>query len=391
MQEHYLDNAATTRPLPEVVSLIQETLLGPYGNPSSLHRKGQEAEHVMQSAREKIAKVLHTEPSSVVFTSCATESIYTALQAALLKNRRLSLHVLLPRGEHAATSGALQALSSYASLFGREIEMEYLQNLPDGSVSLSDLESKLREDTALVTSIHVNNETGVIQPIEKMGALIRSKSPKALFHVDATQSFSKYELDLSRTEIDFLSASAHKIHGPKGIGLLFQRRGLSMTPLLRGGGQERGLRSGTENVAYIAGFGLAAQRMEEQRSVWEDHCRSLKQEAVRLLQESFPDISVNGPSVAEGAAHIVNLRIPKVRSEVLLHALEDKGIFISSGSACASNHPEEKSPALSALGLSTAAMEESVRLSFSLENTTEDVKALRDAMTSLIPMLRRFT
>ncbi|MCF0135853.1 MAG: cysteine desulfurase [Lachnospiraceae bacterium] len=380
--EHYLDNAATTRPSGGVISVIRQVLEEDWGNPSSLHRKGQEAEKYLRRSRRQIASVLLTGEESVFFTSCATESTNTCLKGAVYKQRHVGKHILTTRGEHAATYEVLKVLANEG------FEIQEIDNDETGRILLQDLEAKLRPDTALVTAIHVNNETGVIQPVKEMGKLIKDKAPKALFHVDATQSFAKYALFPDKWGIDMISASAHKINGPKGVGLLYLRRGLQIPALLAGGGQENRFRSGTENVPFIAGFGQAAEEM------WKDHeaitagMQEIKLHLVHRLLTELEGVTVNGPSPEDGAAHIVNVRIDRVRSEVLLHALEDDGVYVSSGSACSSNKPMEKSRPLAALGLSAEQIDNSLRISFGRFSDMTDADACVDSILKNVPVLR---
>ena len=382
--EHYLDNAATTKVLPEAADLIRQILLEDYGNPSSLHRKGQEAEQYVRRARQQLADILKCDPKTIFFTSCATESTNTVIRGAAERRIHQGRHILTTPGEHSATSENLKML------FSKGYEIESLACDESGRILLSDLENKIRENTILVTALHINNEIGTIQPVEEMARVIHQKNPRCLFHVDATQSFAKYPLFPERWGIDFVSASAHKINGPKGIGLLYMRRGMTLPSLILGGGQESHFRSGTENVPYIAAFGLSADRMWKDRENLIPAMQHLKASLWESLQREIPGVYLNGPDIQEGAAHILNFRIDAVRSEVLLHALEDEGVYVSSGSACSSNNPKEKSPTLHGIGLSPVQMDESVRVSFGRYTTEEDIKALVDSMKEKVPMLRRF-
>ena len=384
MKEFYLDNAATTKPSEGAVSLILKVLEEAYGNPSSLHRKGQEAEKYIIEARRKLAKILMADPESIYFTSCATESSNSAIRGAAERGKRRGRHILTSQSEHAATRENLKYLAEQG------FEIEELACDMTGRILLDDLKKKLRQDTILVTCIHVNNETGCINPVHEMGTLIHEVNPDCLFHVDAVQSFAKYPIYPKRYGIDLMSTSAHKINGPKGIGFLYIRRGLHFPSFILGGGQESHFRSGTENVPYIAGFGQAAEEMWAMHEELARKMYGLKRKLVDQLQEAITGIYVNGPEPEEGAAHILNLRVEGVRSEVLLHALEDYGVYVSSGSACASNKPEEKSPALNALGLGSAEIDQSLRISFGRYSTEDDVAACVDAMRAVVPMLRRF-
>ena len=384
MNEYYLDNAATTKPCKGAIEVIAKVLEEAYGNPSSLHRKGQEAEKYIIEARRQLAKILMADPESIYFTSCATESSNTAIRGAAERGKRRGRHILTSQSEHAATRENLKYLSDQG------YEIEELACDATGRVLLEDLKKKLRQDTIFVTCIHVNNETGCINPVQEMGIMIHEFNPECLFHVDAVQSFAKYPIYPKRWNIDLMSTSAHKINGPKGIGFLYIRRGLHFPGLILGGGQENHFRSGTENVPYIAGFGHAAEEMWSMHEELVEKMLGLKKKLVSCLQEAVPGIYVNGPALEDGAAHIVNLRVEGVRSEVLLHALEDYGVYVSSGSACASNKPGEKSPALNAIGLGNEEIDQSLRISFGRYSTEEDVKACVNAMKAVVPMLRQF-
>lgn len=384
MKEIYLDNGATTRPSERVVAKMTQVLTEAYGNPSSLHRKGQQAEKYVEEARRTIARYLGVDPVTLYFTSGGTECSNTAILGAAQKNARRGRHILTVRGEHPATMEPLKLLAEQG------YEVEYVENDAVGRIVLEDLKKKLRDDTILVTCLHVNNETGVIQPVEEMGAIIKAKRPEILFHVDTVQSFAKLPVHPIAWQADFLSSSAHKFHGPKGVGCLYVRRGLTIRPLIRGGGQEKKFRSGTENVPGIAGMGEAVQEAVEALTEHEAYVRALKMRLYERILREIPKTSVNGPTPEEGAAHVLNMRFFNVRSEVLLHSLEEYGIFISSGSACASNKPEEKSPALSALGYGREEMDQSVRFSFSRYNTPEEMDETVEALKKVVPMLRRY-
>lgn len=385
MNEIYLDNGATTRPTEAVAAKMTEALRQGYANPSSLHRKGQQAERYVEEARRIIAGYLGTDPVSLYFTSGGTECINTAIFGAARRSLRRGRHILTVKGEHPATAEPLKALA------GEGYEIDYIDHDKNGKAILESLAQKLRPDTVLVSCLHVNNETGVIQPIEEMGRLIRQNSPQALFHVDAVQSFGKLPLDPVHWNIDLLSSSAHKFHGPKGTGCLYIRRGLNVPPYILGGGQERKMRSGTENVPGIAGMGEALREALEDMPGHESKVRELKLYLWKRISQEIPETAVNGPSPEEGAAHVLNVRFAGIRSEVLLHSLEDYGIFISSGSACASNKPEEKSPSLDAIGLSREEMEQSVRFSFCMYNTIAELDQTVEALKKTVPVLRRFT
>lgn len=385
MLEIYLDNAATTRVSDGAAAVMAELLTRDYGNPSSLHHLGYEAEKRVAAARAALAGILAVEPGTLTFTSCATESTNTALRGAARSRVHVGRHVLTSKGEHSATRETLKYLASQGW------EIEYLENDESGRILLDDLAAKLRPDTALVTCLHVNNETGCIQPIAEMGALIREKAPRALFHVDAVQSFGKLPVFPVKYGIDLLSVSAHKINGPKGTGLLYVRKGLTLPPLIYGGGQEKGYRSGTENTAGICGFAQAAAEMWSMREELQARMMACKTRLYEGVTAALPDVRVNGPKPEEGAAHILNLEFKDIRSEVLLHALEDKGIYVSSGSACASNKPAEKSPTLASLGRSAKEIDSALRFSFGRYTTESEIDEAIRALAELVPALRRYT
>ena len=383
MSEIYFDNGATTKPTEQVVRIMTQVLTEDYGNPSSLHRKGQAAERYVTEARKTIADCLHVPETTIYFTSGATESSNTALLGAAAragKRRR----ILAWPGEHPATGESLKRLAEEG------FDITYLPVDADGRADLEALEGAVDPDVVLVTCMHVNNETGVIQPIDRIGKIVHKTAPKAMFHVDAVQSFGKIPIDPITWEIDLMSTSAHKIHGPKGIGFLYIARNQYIPSLLRGGGQEKNFRSGTENVPGICGFGQAVREAYEDMSGHAAHMQHLKELLYHEVIKVIDEVTVNGPEISESAPHILNLRIEGVRSEVLLHALEDHEIYVSSGSACASNKPEEKSPALSALGLDAAAIDESLRISLCRNNTEEEVYTFVRTLQQIVPMLRRF-
>ena len=384
MTEHYLDNAATTRPSEDTVAVIERCLTQDWGNPSSLHRKGQEAERHIVKARRTIARILMTSEESIFFTSGSTESSNTAIMGAASRLRHKGMHILTGKSEHPATAENLKRLQEEG------YQIEEVDNDPTGKILLDDLKAKIRPDTILVTCLYVNNETGCINPIREMGKIIKETNPDCLFHVDATQAFCKYPLYPDKWGIDLISASAHKINGPKGIGLLYIRRGLHIPSLIVGGGQEMHFRSGTENVPYIAGFGQAADELWAQHKEIDDRLMALKLDLAHRLQTEIDGVCINGPKPEDGACHIINFRVDGVRSEVLLHALEDDGIYVSSGSACSSNKPGDKSRALAAIGLDADQIDHAVRVSFDRFTTKEDTDALVDSLKRQVPVLRQF-
>lgn len=383
--EAYLDNAATTRVRPEVCELMQQVLMHDYGNPSSLHKKGMEAEQYLRRAKQQLADCLRCEPSEIVATSGGTESNNMALIGAALANRRAGNHIIATGIEHASVYEPLLFLES------RGWEVTFLPVDAAGRVSVERLLSEMKEQTVLVSVMAVNNEIGSVEPIAEIAEKIKRKKPDVLFHVDAIQAFGKQRLTPGRDGIDLLSASGHKIHGPKGSGFLYVRSRTKLKPILYGGGQEKGMRSGTENVPAFAGLGLAAQRMYEELDNNRAQMFRLKRLFIKQLQE-MEQVTINGipeEGIEATAPHIVSASFQGVRSEVLLHALEEKGVYCSSGSACSSNHPAI-SGTLKAIGVKRELLDSTLRFSFSVETTEDEVIYAADCIRQLLPMLRRF-
>lgn len=380
--EVYLDNSATTRCFDEVAQLTHKILCEHYGNPSSMHHKGVEAEQYVRDARETLAKILKVSEKEILFTSGGTESDNIALIGTAMANHRRGRHLITTRIEHPAV------LQPMAYLQNQGFEVTYLPVDKEGRIRLQDLERAIRQDTILVSIMHTNNEIGSIQPIAEAGALIKRCNPQTLFHVDAVQGFGKFRIYPKKMQIDMLSVSAHKIHGPKGIGFLYVREGAKVNPIMYGGGQQKGMRSGTENVAGIAGMAMAAEM------VYRDLDRDMeKMYGLRDMLISgasrIEGIKVNGCPGREGAAHIVSLSVPGVRSEVLLHALEERGIYVSAGSACAAHKPQP-SATLKAIGVEKELLESTIRFSLSVFTTKEEIEYTVQALCDMVPMLRKY-
>lgn len=368
MSEIYLDNCATTRPYNEVVDYMSELSLNMYGNPSSLHYKGIEAANLLKEARRNIARVLMGKENEIYFTSGGTESNNLAIRGAAYRHRRRGKHLITTAVEHSSV------LNSFRRLQKEGFEVDYLPVNKQGHISLEELDRSIRPDTILVSINHINNEIGTIQPLEQIGNLLKQRNPGILFHADGVQSFCKLPLDLKIWQVDLFSCSAHKIHGPKGVGALWIRSGTHLTPLLEGGGQEKTLRSGTENVAGIAGFGLAATLSEQQREQTADLVCSLKFKLFQGLLEQNLKVELNGPPLEESAPHILNLSFPGVKGEVLLHALEEHEMLASAGSACHSRNPVP-SHVLKALGLNDQQLTGALRFSFSSFNDHQQIES----------------
>lgn len=383
--ECYLDNSATTRCTKSVAQVMTEVMCGAYGNPSSLHHKGVEAERYVREARETIAKTLKCTPKEIFFTSGGTESDNLAIRGAAYANARQGRHLITTSVEHPAVLNTMQYLEQQG------YEVTYLPVDEYGRVRLPDIEAAIRPDTILVSMMHTNNEIGALEPIAEAGELIKRVNPNTLFHVDAVQGYGKSRIYVKRMKIDMLSVSAHKIHGPKGIGFLYVGDWVKIRPIVFGGGQERGLRSGTENVPAIAGMAQAAEEIYQNLDEDVERMYGLRarlEDGIRRLE----NVRFNTLPGRESAPHVLSVSFAGVRSEVLLHALEDKGIYVSAGSACASNHPETSGSAtLRAIGLEKELLNSTIRFSLSAFTTEEEIDDTVQALGELIPMLRRYT
>lgn len=384
IMEAYLDNAATTRCSEKVVHAVTEAMTGTFGNPSSMHRKGMEAEQIVKAAKETVAKTLRAKEKEIFFTSGGTESNNLAIFGAVQANQRVGKRVLTTAVEHPAVRNPMKALQEQG------YEVVFLPVDEQGLVSLEALREAANEKTVLVSMMAVNNEIGTVEPIEAAAAIIREQSPKALFHVDAIQAYGKRMLTPEKTGIDLLSVSGHKIHGPKGVGFLYVREKTKLTPQILGGGQQGGMRSGTENVPGIAGLAAAAEECCTGVLEKEAKVRALRAQLIEGLK-ALPDLLINGGKSDETASpYITSVSVSGVRSEVLLHALEDEGVYVSAGSACASNKPAV-SETLKAIGLTEPYLSATVRFSFSKQTTEEEVALAIDAMQQIVPKLRKYT
>lgn len=381
--EVYLDNSATTRCYDEVAELVYKVMCKDYGNPSSLHHKGVEAEQYLRYARQTLAGLMKVNEKEILFTSGGTESDNIALIGAAMAHYRRGRHLITTRMEHPAV------LQTMAYLEKQGFEVTYLPVDRMGRISLEDLERAIRQDTILVSIMHVNNEIGSVQPIAEAGELVKRCNAQTLFHVDAVQGFGKFRIYPSRMNIDLMSVSAHKIHGPKGVGFLYIRDGARVNPILYGGGQQKGMRSGTENVPGIAGLAKAAEMVYAGLDRDVDRMYELRRMLIEGVS-SIEDVRVNGCPDREGAPHIVSLSVRGVRSEVLLHALEDKEIYVSAGSACSSNKPQI-SDTLKAIGVERDLLSSTIRFSISVFTTEEEIRYTIQALEEMIPMLRKYS
>lgn len=385
--EVYLDNSATTRCFPEVAQFMMKILCEDYGNPSSMHRKGVEAEQYLRYAGETLSRLLKVDERELIYTSGGTESDNLALIGCATANMRRGRHLITTRIEHPAV------LQTCAYLESQGFRVTYLPVDRTGRVRPEDLRSAMTPDTILVSIMFTNNEIGSLQPIAEAGELIKRMNPGTLFHVDAVQGFGKFRIYPKRMNIDLLSASSHKIHGPKGVGLLYVNERVKINPIVFGGGQQKNRRSGTENVPGIAGMARAAEILYDKFEEDVNRLYELKRYFITEVSR-LEGIQVNGlvpgdDSCRQTAPHVVSVSIAGVRSEVILHALEDRGIYVSAGSACSSNKPQT-SQTLKAIGLQKDLWDSTIRFSFSVQTTKEELDYTLDALDALIPMLRRF-
>ncbi|MCU6724119.1 Cysteine desulfurase [uncultured Clostridium sp.] len=383
--EAYLDNSATTRCLDSVIEIVEKTMREDYGNPSSKHQKGLDAENYVRAARTEIAKTLKVQDKEIFFTSGGTESNNWALVGSALANRRAGNHLITTAVEHAAV---LQPMGFLEEMGFR---ITYLPVDKYGVADLEALKKAICEDTILVSMMYVNNELGTEEPVEDAAKIIKAKNPNILFHVDAIQAYGKYRIHPKKLGIDLLSVSGHKIHGPKGSGFLYVNEKAKIRPIILGGGQQKGMRSGTDNVPGIAGLGVAAKEAYQNLEEKAAHLQALKQQLIDGLKD-IPDVFIQGQaSEGGGALHIVSVSFAGVRSEVLLHALEDRQIYISSGSACSSNKKLPVSTVLKEAHVPKELLDSTVRFSFSSQTTEEEIAYCIEELHRIVPMLRKYT
>lgn len=381
--EAYLDNSATTRVSENAARLVYGIMTKDYGNPSSMHKKGFDAEKYIRGARETFAGILKCSEKEIFFSSGGTESDNMAIIGAAMAAKRRGSHIITTAIEHPAVS------ESFEFLAGQGFEVTYLPVNGAGQVEPDTLRAALREDTVLVSVMYVNNEIGSVQPIAELGSIIKEAGRDIVFHVDAVQAFGKYRIYPYRENIDLLSVSSHKIHGPKGVGALFVRDKTKLLPLSFGGGQQKGLRPGTENVPGIAGMALAAKEIYEDFDGKTERMYALKDYFTKEVSELDGTV-VNGLEGRLSAPHVVSVSFAGIaKSEVLLHALEDKGIYVSSGSACASNKTA-LSATLKAIGVERELLGSTLRFSFSDYTTREELEYTIGALKELLPVLRKY-
>lgn len=382
----YFDHAASSPPWPDVVDSVARTMQHYYANPSSLHKLGQQAEMLLAKARTVIAKALGVEPMELIFTSGGTESNNLAVKGAVRQYRRRGRHIITTQIEHASVYEACRQLELEDGL-----DVTYIAPRQDGVVDPEDVRRAIRPDTVLVSIMHVNNETGAVQPVETIGKMLQD-FPRILFHIDAVQSVGKLPVHPKKWGIDMLSVSAHKMNGPRGAGLLYCRQGLQLSPLLSGGGQESGRRSGTESLPQIAGMAKAIRLSMERLEQHRNKLSLLRKELVRSMEQIpglvLTELFTASKRTISYAPHIVHCMCPGVRAEVVVHALEQKGVYISTRSACSSGDTEP-SAVLSAMGLPHDYATSGLRISLSPEHSLDDVRKLADHMRETVTQLRK--
>lgn len=371
----YFDNSATTKPCDRAVEYINNALCENWGNPSSLHRMGMNAEIIISEARESVAAFLHCREDEIFFTSCGTESNNTAIMSVKYKKHNGN-RIITTAIEHPSVLEPIKALEKQG------YEVIYLHPDSNGVISIKELESNLNSNTCLVSIMLVNNEIGSIQPVFEAADLTKQLSPNALFHTDAVQAFGKLPINLQKTKIDLLTASGHKIHGPKGIGILYKRKGVNISPLLLGGGQESNLRSGTESVPLIYGLQGAIEEIGSAEKLYKKQTELFEYAYKRLGELDF--IKFN--SGLNTLPYIINISVPGYRSEILQHFLESKNIFVSSGSACAKG---ELSYVLREIGTSGIEIDGALRLSFSRYNSKTEIDLFCSALSEAVGTLKK--
>lgn len=378
----YFDNAATTRTAPEVAEKMTEILCENYGNPATVSALGLKAAKEIRAAQETLAKGIHAKADEIYFTSGGTEGDNWAIRGTAMGYQRMGKHLITTAVEHPAVKNPMKALEEEG------FEVTYLAVDRKGYISLDELAAAIRPDTILVSTIFINNETGTIQDVAAIGALVKEKNPNTIYHVDAVQAFGKYPIDVQKMKIDLLTMSGHKIHAPKGTGMFFMRDGLKVRPLILGGGQQRGQRAGTENGAGAAAVALAAQMAWENM---EEHTAEIYAVKKTLAEGilAMPETQINGDDLDKASPYVLNATFRGLRSEVLLHALESKGVVVSAGSACDSRK-KIGSPVLTAMGLPFPEIEGAVRFSFSRYNTVEEAKECLAALQEVVPFLRKY-
>lgn len=383
MKEIYLDNSATTQAYESVGELVKKVMCEDYGNPSSMHAKGVAAEQYIKEAKETLAKIWKVQEKEIFFTSGGTESDNLALIGAARANHRAGNHLITSSIEHPAIINTMRYLEEQG------FRVTYLPVDRYGRIKLDALKEALCEDTILVSVMYVNNEVGSVQPIQEAASIVKAYNKNILFHVDAVQGFGKYRIYPKKLKVDMCSISGHKIHGPKGIGALYIGEHVKIKPIVFGGEQQKNIRSGTENVPGIAGLSLAAKTIYQDLDEKVAGMRQLKQHFINGVSQ-IENTTIHGLYDETSAPHIISVGFAGIRSEVLLHALEEKGVYVSSGSACSSNHPQV-SGVLKGIGARQEFLDATLRFSMSEFTTLEEIDYTLDTLYNIVLMLRRYT
>ncbi len=378
----YLDNCATTKPRKQVIDVMIESLKQDFGNPSSLHRLGLNSEKQIKSSRDIISNYLKIDRNQLYFTSGGTESNNIAIQGIINKYGNRGKHIITTKLEHPSV---LNIMKYYET---KGFEITYLNNDEMGNIDLNQLKASIREDTILVSIIHVNNEIGVIQNIKEIRKILDHNNSNAFLHLDGVQSFGKIEFSLKELKVDTYSFSAHKVHGPKGIGGLYMNKELNLPPVVLGGNQESGLRSGTENLTGIIGFGEAVRILGTNFKDENNHVMEIKEYLTNGILNEIEDIRINTTLDSNSSPYILNISFRNIRGEVLLHYLEDKEIYVSTSSACSSKGTK-KSHVLQSIGLNNVEIEGAIRFCFSYEISKEDIDYTIDALKSSVQDIRK--
>lgn len=377
--EIYFDNSATTKPYKEVAEVVYDIMMNNYGNPSSLHRLGKKAEDAMTDARRVIADSINANENEIYFTSGGTECDNIAILGFARANKRIGNRIITTKAEHAAVTEPFNVLAEEG------FDVCYADLNADGSVSLDSVKSLINDKTILVSIMWVNNETGAITDVDGLLKLIHQFSPNAALHIDAVQAYGKVKIDVKKQKIDMLSLSSHKIHGPNGVGALYVADKTKINPVTYGGHQEKNLRSGTENLAGICGFAKACEIKFINFDKDKEHIAKIREHFIKRLSE-IDDVRVN--STENSIENILNVSFVGVKSEVLLHVLESKGIYVSTGSACTSKKAKF-SHVLKEMNLKNDVIDSAIRFSFSYENTLEDIDYTIDVLKKEVPLLRK--
>ena len=377
----YLDNSATTQVSEEVFNEMKPYFREEFGNPSTLYKYGRESKKALDQARQRVADAINAKPEEIIFTSGGSESDNLAIKGIAFKLAKKGKHIITTEIEHPAVKETLYFLESL------DFKVTYLPVYENGIIRIDDLKEAITDETILITVMHANNEIGTIQPIEEIGKIARENGIK--FHTDAVQSFGKIEVDVEKLNVDLLSLSSHKLNGPKGVGAIYIKKGTRLTPLIHGGGQERGIRAGTENVPGIVGFGKACELASQQLDEHYEKLSSIRDELIEKVLATIPEAYLNGDT-ENRLPNLVNFRFKAIEGESLILLLDAKGYQASTGSACSSNKLEA-SPVLTALGLDPVDVHGSLRISLAPESDSFDVDEFVNIIAESVSRLREMS